>query len=206
MKKCPVCLENVLIPVKVTSLPCYNAHGIHCFSYQRICLHCCISKDTIMNKCLFCKAINQEKVKYEIDFDYINNDDFSIYTCVYCHDKKSNHLDMAKHILKDHIYSCDCGQLVLNSKIKEHSSVCEKCTCCKECQNYVKSCNHKKNFRCKKCNLVFPKQKIMNHYLDHIREYKMKIEIIKKTLSSERKEFYELLSIVESLDREFFEV
>ena len=204
MKKCPICLENVVVPVKLNCFECYKSHEIHCHTFQRFCLHCIFQSNTNIEKCIFCHEPKKNKTM-EIDYDYISNDHFSIYTCVFCKQTKGSHLEIAKHIMENHVYHCACGEMIMNSNKKEHSKTCEKCLYCAKCdKDVINICKHKKskriNLECQYCGKCITNScEVLDHYLTHVEEYKVKIKTLREILTCERKQYHDLLHLIEDL-------
>lgn len=205
MKNCILCLQNTIIPVKITNFKCYHANEIHCNSFERICLPCVL--ETAIQKCFYChEPLRENEIDFEIDYEYIKNDTFSIYTCPYCHKKKGSHLEITKHVLRNHVYHCACSKIVLEKNVPRHLQFCSQCEYCVECKKNVKFCRHKNlTIKCHKCHLEVPTDKIMEHYMVHAEDYKKKIQMLKELITSERRTYYELLKTMEKLYDEIYE-
>jgi len=199
-----LCLQNGIIPVKITNFKCHDRNKIHCNSFERICLSCVLQSD--IEKCFYChQPLKGNEVEFEIDYEYISNDTFSIYTCPYCHKKKGSHLEITKHVLENHLYHCECSKIMLEKNVQKHLRFCSQCEYCVQCKKNVKFCRHQKlKIKCHKCHSEVPRGDVMQHYMVHAENYKKKIQILKEFVTSERKEYYELLKTMENLYDEMY--
>lgn len=191
----------------MTSFECHQQKNIHCHSFQRVCLPCVIERK--FEKCFVCqKGIKKKNTHddFEIDFETIKRDSFSIYTCVFCQKEKGTHLEITKHVIQHHLYNCSCGHSILLENIQEHLKSCKDCLYCIDCKKDTTNCLHKKKSKvsCKFCGLEFTtKEKIVVHYMNvHLNNFKNKITILKEMLTTERKQYYDLLSLIENLYHE----
>lgn len=201
MEKCILCLSDTFIPVQVKCFQCYHSYHIHCNSFHRICLFCFLQKK--ITKCFFCQSEEKENIypKFEIDYDRIRADTFSIYTCPICQNFKGRHSDVCKHVLQNHIYQCKCGDIIQNDEISiiHHKKTCTLCEYCLKCKKNSNSCPclDNKFISCKICNAVLSKKNFMNHSIEHIQQSKTKVEILRGMLNDERRRYHSLLEKIE---------
>lgn len=201
MEKCVLCLSNVEIPIKYKNFECYHAYKVHCNLYSRVCLHCHFQNE--MKCCFFCnKKAKSPIIEFEIDYDYISKDYFSIYTCPFCHQMKGNHMDLVKHVVHCHLYKCACSAVISNTrdKIKAHKHTCSACDYCLICEEDTKVCRHKTiQYECILCKEKCSKEKIIEHYSMHIKNLKLRISTLKDMLHLERSKYNEVLCVLEDL-------
>ena len=201
MEKCNLCLSETLIPVQLKCFECYHSYLIHCHSYNRICMLCFLGKKN--DKCFICQSPQKQNVypKFEIDYDRIRADSFSIYTCPICLKYKGSHIDVCKHFLSHHIYECKCGEILQNddSSIMNHKKICKLCDYCAKCKIDSKSCPccDNKIVSCRFCNEMISKKNLMNHCLNHIKECRTKVKILRELLNNERRQYHLLLEKIE---------
>ena len=198
MEKCILCLGPSIIPIKLKSFKCYHPYHIHCNSFSRICIFCFLQKCDSIKKCFYCSA-PKESSNFEIDHDIIKKDEFSIYTCQFCQNFKGTHSEIFRHVFSHHIYSCKCGEMIYNTReaISNHVNICSISEYCVKCGKDTLSCKHKQ-VQCRFCRVSLSKQKMMNHYISHIRESKVKIKVLKELLTEEKQHHVLLLQQIDS--------
>lgn len=193
--QCPICLENVLIPVEITIFPCTKNQGMHCFSMNRICEACAIlyceqdkprSERSESKKCIFCDCfVNLQlviSIPYKKDYLSMSQDLRPDISCPCC-EFKGTHIELDRHMNQDcplRIETCMCGKkdarkIICGSDHQQHCSFFQQCT---HCQEYISIHNYQKHLSndhclnyCKLCNEAFP-----SHLLNHLeKECKMRI-------------------------------
>ena len=151
MMICCICRNEVDIPVEIICFPCYKSNEIHCNSFVRVCLSCCIDylqldkstkeRDSLM-KCLFCpqkcilSSLNFEN-SYRIDTVLLKEMESKL-SCRYCKSEFENSLAFFKHIKKceDFFFQCKCGFVGKQKDIHLHKKKCNLYRYCTDCEKY----------------------------------------------------------------------
>mgnify|MGYP005704392613 FL=1 len=145
--ECPICQDEVYIPVSIICFPCFKRNEIHCHTFTRFCLSCAfqylslnVSRlDRPSNvRCVFCEQNVSPRqlttLNSAIEFDFVLANTLEAKQCPFCFrtvDRIFEHLKECPYMP----VQCVCGYVTLRELQKYHKRQCShfvKCTLCSE--------------------------------------------------------------------------
>lgn len=209
MNDCFICLQKCVIPIQLRKFKCFSDFEMNCHSTKKICVQCYTQSK--IEKCVFCRSLPRENGDICIDFQTIQTDEFSVYTCPFCTNFSGSHFDLYKHLKEKCLIFCPCGEILKREYEKKHyEKECDKKHECKLCNKFVTHCNHSycyyckdtshteescKNikYECSECSESIHKFELVEHILSHINIINNKMTFFKEEYILHKQKYQTLM-------------
>ena len=145
--ECPICKDQVYIPVSIICFPCFRRNEVHCHTFTRFCLFCAFQYLSLnisrlhrpsRVRCIFCDQTASPRRLTSLDtaleYDFVLANTLEVKQCPFCFSSTERIFDHLKECPYLPI-QCHCGFVTLRELQKYHRLQCShyrKCNLCSE--------------------------------------------------------------------------